>query len=264
MQMMAANGQALHVMDRGPRDGRALVFANSLGTDFRTWARVIERLPASLRVVAYDKRGHGLSSAPPAPYSLDDHVGDLAALLDTLGIRAATVCGLSVGGMIAQGLAAARPELVAALVLCDTAHKIGETEGWNDRIAAVEAGGLEVIADRIMEIWFSAASRAERATELAGWRNMLVRTPVVGYVGTCAALRDADLTASTKALTVPTLCVCGAEDAATTPDTVRAMAELIAGAKFTLIDGAGHLPCIDAPEALTGAMIDFMKENGLV
>src|SRR5690606_30631553 len=93
------------------------------GTDFRIWNEVSAALEPNYRVVLYDKRGHGLSEATPQPYRMDDHVSDLAALLDHLGVKQAVVVGLSVGGMIAQGIAAARPDLVKALVLCDTAHR---------------------------------------------------------------------------------------------------------------------------------------------
>ena len=76
-------------------------------------------------MLCYDKRGHGLSDLGGAPYSIDDHVDDLAGLVDHLGAGKVVLCGLSVGGLIAQGLSAKRPEIVRALILCDTAHKIG-------------------------------------------------------------------------------------------------------------------------------------------
>lgn len=114
-------------------------------------------------------------------------------MLDGLGAREVAVVGLSVGGMIAQALAARRPDLVRALVLSGTAPRIGTAEMWNARIAAVEATGLAPIADAVLERWFTARFRAEDPG-FALWRNMLVRTPARGYAATCAAIRDADLT----------------------------------------------------------------------
>src|SRR5690606_17523839 len=131
MAFARVNGVVLHHEVRGDTAKPALVFSNSLGTDFRIWNEVVQRLAGDYRILLYDKRGHGLSEATPAPYRLIDHVDDLAALMTHLGIESAAVVGLSVGGMIAQGLAARQLHLVRALVLCDTAHKIGTDDLWN-------------------------------------------------------------------------------------------------------------------------------------
>ncbi len=258
MQVELIDGHHIHYRRKGPADGPLVVFANSLGTDLRIWDAVIENLGGRVRSLCYDMRGHGLSDAPPAPYTLDDHINDLAGLLDKLHIRRAVLCGISVGGMVALGLAARRPDLVRALVLCDTAHKIGPDALWNERIEQIRRHGLESIADAVLERWFSKSY--DRAGAVAGWRNMLVRTPMAGYIGTCAALRDADLTAAAESLQLPVLCLCGSEDGATPPDLVRSMGALIAGSRFQLVKGAGHLPCIEAPEALAAAVDTFMAE----
>lgn len=258
MEFMRANGVVLHYEDTG--GGKpALVFANSLGTDFRIWDAVAEILGQSYRLIRYDKRGHGLSEAPAAPYAMADHVGDLAALLEALGVETAAVVGLSVGGVIAQGLAAKRPDLVAALVLCDTAHRIGTTESWNARIAAVSKDGLESIADNVMKLWFTPAFRDPGNARFAGCRNMLVRTPLDGYLGTCAALRDSDLTESTRALKVPVLCIVGEQDGSTPPDLVRSMSDLIRNSQLRIIPDAGHIPCVEQPQAVADLIGLFLK-----
>jgi 3-oxoadipate enol-lactonase len=249
-------GRTIHAAVSGDPDGLPVVFANSLGTDLRVWDPL---LPPGLRLVRYDKRGHGLSGGDGA-WAIDDLAADLEALMDALGVEAAVVCGLSVGGMIAQALAARSPGRVRALILCDTAARIGPASIWQDRIAAVEAGGIAPIADAVLERWFSPRFRAEDPA-LALWRNMLVRTPTAGYAATCAAIRDADLTASTRALRLPTLAVAGEIDGATPPDLVRATAELIPGARFAVIPGCGHLPPAEAPEALARLVADFLKET---
>src|ERR1044071_6692274 len=194
------NHQVLHFRDDNPRQPRTIVFANSLGTDLRIWDEGVAYFAGDFRILRYDLRGHGLSEAPTEPYSIDDHVADLAVLLDACGIKSAVLVGLSVGGMIAQSLAARRADLVQLLVLCDTAHKIGTPEMWNARIEAIRKGGMSAIADGVLERWFSTEFRQTRSADLAGYRNMLVRTPVEGYIGTCAALRDADLTETSRRL----------------------------------------------------------------
>lgn len=259
MAFVQANGIVLHVADLGQPDAPAIVFSNSLGSDFRIWEKVAQRLAGHYRIVLYDKRGHGLSDAPAGPYTIDDHVDDLAALLDYFGIAGTAVVGLSVGGMIAQRLAARAPERVKALVLCSTAARIGTVEGWAARIAAVEADGIASIADAILVHWFTPSFRRDRSAEYAGWRNMLARMPSGGYAATCAALRDADLRADAGRIAAPVLCVAGDHDGSTPPDLVRGTADLIAGARFSVIEGAAHIPCVERPDMMAGLIEDHLR-----
>lgn len=264
MQFATVNGVTLHYQVIGAAEGAPLlVFSNSLGTDFRIWRDVIVRFVGECAILTYDQRGHGLSDVGEAPYSMDDHVDDLAALLDHLGQTQAIVCGISFGGMVAQGLAARRPDLVKALILCDTAHKIGTAERWNERIAAIEADGIDSIADAIFEGWFTAGYRVPSNPAYGGYRNMLIRQPLAGYTGTCVALREADFTESIASLDLPVICVVGEEDGSTPPDLVLSMAKLIPNARYEVIKGAGHMPCIEQPEALVSIIKAFIKEFDL-
>ncbi len=263
MNVTRANGIQLHYAVEGPADAPIIVFSNSLGTDFRVWDRLVDRLQGRYRMLRYDKRGHGLSEATPAPYVMDDHVGDLIGLLDYLKLDKVVVCGLSVGGLIAQGLAARQPERMRAMILMDTAAKIGTAEMWNERISVIGKGGIEALADPIMERWLSAKFRAEKPEEALAWRNMLTRTPAEGYVGTSAAIRDTDLTESTARMAMPVLGIGGSEDGATPPDLVRGTIDLIEGARFELIEGAGHLPCVEDPDRVAGLIVGFLGENGI-
>jgi len=250
---------ALHYQTIGGPAGKSvIVFANSLGTDFRVWRDVIVRLAGDFPIVTYDKRGHGLSDTGAAPDSIETHVGDLAALLDYLAVKDAIICGLSVGGLIAQGLYQLRPDLVRALILCDTAHKIGTPEIWNGRIAAIEENGIDGIADAVLERWFTPAFRSEQALALAGYRNMLIRQPVAGYTGTCAAIRDADYTQAAGRIAVPTICIVGDQDGSTPPELVLSTAKLIPGARYEVIKDAGHIPCVEQPEILTEILRAFI------
>lgn len=147
MRFLRANGVVVCCSDEGRRDGPALVFINSLGTDFQIWDDVARILSADFRIVRYDKRGHGLSELGPDRCDMADYARDLAALMDALGVGRATVVGLSIGGLIAQELYRQRPELFAALVLSDTAAKIGTDKSWDAQIAEIERGGIEAIAE---------------------------------------------------------------------------------------------------------------------
>jgi 3-oxoadipate enol-lactonase len=255
------NRQVLHFRDENPGRERTFVFVNALGTDLTIWDGVIADLGGEFRILRYDLRGQGLSDAPPAPYSIDDHVADFAALLEAHDIKGAIVVGMSVGGMVALALAAARPDLVRLLVLCDTAHKIGTPEMWSARIEAVRANGLASIADAVLERWLSGDFRQAHAVDLAGYRNMLTRNPAEGYIGTCATLRDTNLTSVASRLTQPTLCLVGEADGATPPALVQSLSALIPNAAFDTIPGAGHLPCIEQPGLLSSRIDSFVRRN---
>lgn len=262
MPFIQLNDIALHYADEGDKSAPVIVFSNSLGTDFRIWDAMIASLKSNglnARFIRYDKRGHGLSDVTPQPYKMDQHVDDLIALLDALGAKEAVLVGLSVGGMIVQGVYSKRPDLVRALVLSDTGHKIGEESMWNDRIKAVNEGGIEALETGILERWFSESYRKADNPDFPGYRNMLVRTPVDGYCGTSAALRDADFTEIAKSISVPTMLLVGSNDGSTPPEMVAATHELIANSRFEIIDGPGHLPCIEEPDETARLFFDFYK-----
>ncbi|WP_417597479.1 3-oxoadipate enol-lactonase [Pararhodobacter oceanensis] len=263
MEMVNLDGLNLHYALEGAADGLPVVFANSLGTDLRLWDKTIARLPAGLRILRYDMRGHGLSDAPKAPYAMGALVRDLEALMEHLQITNAVVVGLSIGGMVAQGLAIKRPDLVRALVLSNTAAKIGTKEQWLERVAAVQAGGIEPFADATIERWFAPAFR--QSPECAAWRNMVVRTPREGYAGCVAALAGTDFYTPTSGLRLPVLGIAGGEDKSTPPDLVRETIDLIPGARFELIQASGHLSCVDQPEIyarLLSGFFDSLKGAG--
>ncbi len=256
------NGEVtLHVEARLAPDRPVVVFVNPLGADLRVWDDVVAALArARLGALRYDLRGQGLSDLGAAPHSIDDHVADLEAALSSLGVTRAAICGLSVGGMIALGLARKRPDIAAGLILCCTAARAGTAESWNAGIAAIEKGGVGAIAEAVLQLWFSPAAYRANGPAVALCRNMLARTPAAGYVATAAALRDADLESAARLIAAPTLCLAGECDRATPPDRVRALSAMIPGARFATIAGAGHMACIEAPDSLAGHTVDFVEE----
>ncbi|MEO1000918.1 MAG: 3-oxoadipate enol-lactonase [Pseudomonadota bacterium] len=261
MELRQINGHWLHVAVTGPADGRPVVLANSLGTDFRVWDRLMARFPAAWRVLRFDKRGHGLSELPSTPWTMEDLVGDAEALMEEAGMTGALFVGLSIGGLIAQGLAHRRPDLVRAMVLMDTAARIGNAGMWEERIATIEAGGIAALSDAVMERWFAHAFRTGRPGELAGWRAMLERTPAAGYIGCSRAIMGADYTATTAQLRLPVLAMAGDEDGSTPPALVAETAALIDGSRFELIENAGHLPCVEAPDVVARLIVEFEEET---
>lgn len=261
MQVLTRPWGAMHYRidgaDTGAANSPTVVFANSLGTDLRLWDALLPHLPSDFRFVRYDKRGHGLSDLG-GPVTAADFADDAAALITHLGGPVIFV-GLSIGGMIAQALAARHPDLVRAVVISNSAAKLGSAESWQARIEAVRAHGLQGIADAVMERWFAPAFRISPA--VTPWRNMMIRTPVEGYIAACEALAAADQTKATSALRLPALVIAGAEDGSTPPDVVRATANLIPGAAFHIIPGTGHLPCVEYPAAYAAILTPFLKAH---
>ena len=262
MQTIQANGAELHVALSGPETGPAVMFSNSLGTDLRVWDDLIPHLPQGLRLVRYDKRGHGLSEETPGPYAIETLADDAAALIDALGLGRVVFVGLSIGGLIGQSLAARRPDLLAGLVISNSAAKIGDAAMWGARIGAIRQNGLASIAAPTMERWFSPAFRAEGRD--GPWRRMLARQPQEGYIACCEAIAGADLTAAARGLGLPVQVIAGGHDGSTPPDLVRATADLIPGARFDMIDEAAHLPCVEAPAAHAALLSRFLKDIGHV
>lgn len=256
MQVLSRPYGVLHIQIDGATDAPTVVFANSLGTDLRLWDQVLPLLPQGLRFVRYDKRGHGVSDLSGGT-RIADHAEDAIALIESLNCGPVVFVGLSIGGLIAQTVAAQRPDVLRGLVLSNTAARLGTPDSWQARIDAVTADGLDSIADAVMERWFAPPFRA--TANLALWRNMLRRTPAAGYIAACHALAHADQTQATAALTLPTLVIAGGQDGASPPDLVQATAALIKGAEFHLIPNAGHLPCVETPQAWANIVAPFLQ-----
>jgi 3-oxoadipate enol-lactonase len=260
MQYAHLENTKLHFRIDGPDDGAPVVFANSLGTDFRLWDPILPLLPKGLRILRFDKRGHGLSACPAAPYSMGSLITDTEQLMDLTGFKDAMFVGLSIGGMIAQGLAVKRLDLIRAMVLSNTAAKIGNPAMWNERIAAVNEGGVEALADGVIERWFSKGFCAGPDIDL--WRNMLAQQSNAGYAGCCAAISGTDFYTPTSGLRLPTLGIAGTEDGSTPPDLIRETVDLIPGSQFHLMRKAGHLPCVEQPIEYAQVLTNFMRNTG--
>lgn len=252
------NDITLHYQLDGIATGTPLVFLNSLGSSLCIWDEVCDLLRHRFHIIRYDKRGHGLSDCPPGPYAMRDHSNDLLGLLDHLQVASATLVGVSVGGMIALDFAATYPQRLQKMILCDTGAKIGTEQLWNDRIAAVDSGGLEPMTQAVLARWFTADFIHKQPAHYSGYANMFVCTPAHGYAATCAALRDADLRGSVPSIQIPALVLCGDADLATPPALGEELATLLPNARFELIANAAHLPSIEQPDVLAEKIITFL------
>jgi 3-oxoadipate enol-lactonase len=243
----------------GPHDRPTVALGNSLGTNVHVWDAVLEGLATSFRVLRFDMRGHGLTDTG-APPSLDALARDAVALFDALEIERVSFVGLSIGGMIGQRLAAAHPERVDALVLCATANRIGTLQVWDERIDAIRRGGMTAVSEGVLGRWFTPETHAQQPELIAGFANMLERTPAGGYIGACEAIRDGDLVADDARIVCPTLVIAGALDPVTPPADAYRLAEAIDGARVTVIDGAAHIVPVERPGEFLHAAIPFLRE----
>lgn len=261
MALIYLDDLRLNAVIEGPASAPPLVLIHALGTDLTLWDAVLSHLP-TLRVLRYDLRGHGQSDAPPAPYTMGALIHDCERLIDHFGLKDAVVVGLSVGGLVAQGLAVKRLDLVRGLILSNTATRIATPDIWAERVAFVRANGIAPILDPAMEQTFG--RRWREAAGMPAIRALLETTDPDGWMGVASAVGGSDFYQTTASLTLPTLVLAGAEDAATPPDMQRELADLIRGADFQLIQRAGHLPPVDQPAAFAAALTGFLTRIGHV
>jgi 3-oxoadipate enol-lactonase len=240
----------------GPVDAPALLFLNSLGTDLTMWQPQVDTLTSQFRIVRYDTRGHGQSHTPPGPYTVERLALDALALLDTLDIQQANLCGLSLGGLTALWLAIHRPARVRRAVFANTAARIGSVETWSARIEAVRAGGIAAIRDAVLARFLSASFREREREVTARVGAMLLATPSEGYIGCCAALRDADLRHLVSTIEAPSLVIGGALDEATPPAQAEDLHAGIVPSELMVIPGVAHLSNLEAPDLFNRRLLE--------
>jgi 3-oxoadipate enol-lactonase len=259
MPVIAANDIDFNYTIEGPESAPVLMFSNSLGTNLSMWDGQAA-LAKHFRVLRYDTRGHGKTTAPEGPYTFEVLGRDVLALLDALKIRRVRFCGLSMGGMTGMWLARNAPERIERLVLCNTAAKFGLPELWNQRIAAVLSGGMKSITQSVLERWFTARFIASNPKDVARIQEGLHTTPARGYAGNCAAIRDVDQRWTIASIAAPTLVVGGRHDPATPYAAAELIASRIRGAKLVGLDAA-HLSNIEQPAAFNDAVGEFLARD---
>jgi len=261
MPQIAANGIDIHHELSGPPDAPVVLLSNSLGTRLEMWDAQLPALAQRYRVLRYDGRGHGRSTAPAGPYSLEMLADDAIGLLDGLGIERAHFCGLSMGGMVGQLLGARHAPRLRSLTLCSTACYVAPKELWDQRIQAVSEGGVAAIAGSVVERWFTEAFRAEPSIVVERVRQMILETPAHGYAACCAAIRDMDLRETIRAIRLPTLIIAGDKDPATPPAKAHEIRERIPAARLEVIPEAAHLVNIEQDVAFDASLLAFLDRQ---
>jgi 3-oxoadipate enol-lactonase/4-carboxymuconolactone decarboxylase len=250
------NGIPLHVQQSGSKDAPVLLLLHSLGTQAAIWEPVDEALSSRYRILRPDFRGHGLSGVTPGPYTVDGLAEDMLALLDAVGVDAAHVAGISLGGLVAQAMACQAPARVRSLALIDTALALPPAQMWLDRAALVRRDGIEPLVEPVVARWVTEAALASLGAQAL--RSMLRQTDPEGYAAAAEAVGAADFTQRVSALSVPTLVLVGDGDLATPPTSAEALRDAIPGARIEVIPDAAHIPTMEQPEQVVAALRQFL------
>ena len=251
---------SFRVAVEGDAAAPALVLSNSLGTTLEMWAPQVEAFAQSYRVIRYDTRGHGGSVVTPGPYTIADLGQDVLAILDTLQVPRAAFCGVSMGGHTGLWLGVHAGERLQALVVCNSAARIGTVQGWTERAAAVRQGGsqgMQALANSAPGRWFTPDFVRAHPDSVAVVLTVLAATSPEGYAACCEALADSDLRADLRFITTPSLLIAGAFDPVTTVTDAQAMQAAMAHARTEVLQ-ASHLSNLEAPQHFTSAVLQFL------
>jgi 3-oxoadipate enol-lactonase len=257
-EVMAGDARLAYRVD-GPADAPVVVFSNSLGLDLGMWQAQVGAFGERYRVIRYDSRGHGCSEVPPGPYTLDRLGNDLLAVLDAEGVQRANVCGISLGGLLAQWLVVRHPERVARAVFANTGARIGTEASWDDRIARVRAGGMPAIREMVVNRFLSAPFRQRHPEIEERISAMLVATDPEGYIAVCEALRGADLRGVVSGIRIPTLILAGALDESTPAALSEELHAAIPGSELAIIPECAHLSNVEAADAFNAHVLSFLQ-----
>jgi 3-oxoadipate enol-lactonase len=249
---------AVHARLEGEAGAPVVVLAGSLGSTLAMWEPQLAALTPRFRVLRYDHPGHGRTPPAAGPLDLDALADPLLALLDDLGLDRVSFCGLSLGGMVGMTLAARAPERLDRLVLCCTSPRLGTAESWADRASTVRRGGMEAIADTVVERWFTPGFRAADEGTVASYRAMLLSVEPESYARCCEAIGAFDARERLAAVAASTLVIAGAEDPAIPAEDSRLLAEGIPGARLVVLDRAAHLANVERPEEFGQAVVNHL------
>lgn len=251
----------VHQAATGPEDAPVVLLSNSLGSTYEMWDPQVDALSERFRVVRYDTRGHGRSPVPPGPYTIDDLVDDVVALLDRLEVPRAHVVGLSLGGMTGMRLAAREPDRLDRLVVLCTGAMLGPATGWTERAATVRAHGTAAVAEAVVQRWFTADHRAAHPEMRSRYEGMVAATPAEGYAGCCEVIAAMDLRPDLPSISAPTLAIAGADDPATPPVHLEEIATSVQHGRLLVVPDAAHLANVQQPGTVTPAILEHLTQE---
>ena len=259
MPKFISNDAEINYQTFGDASQPAIIFSNSLGTQLNMWQPQISFFEKKFYVICYDTRGHGASSAPQGPYSIEQLGTNVVHLLDHLNIETASFCGISMGGLTGQWLAIHHPERFNHVIVCNTAAKIGQEQAWNDRAQLVREQGLKPIAETAASRWFTEPFIRSNTAIVESLSNDLGAGSPEGYASCCEALAKADVREQLKNITIPTLVVAGQKDPVTTVADAQYIINHVRSSSLFEIN-ASHISNIEQPKAFNQAIFSFLQQ----
>jgi 3-oxoadipate enol-lactonase len=257
MPLIPSDGCRLYAQIEGPERAPVLMLCNSLGTDLHMWDDQVKAIGDRFRILRYDRRGHGQSEAPKGPYNMDMLGADALAVMDAMGVGKVNWCGLSMGGMVGMWLGGNASHRIDRLVLSNTSSFMADKQVWSQRFNTVRAGGMAAVADGTMERWFTKGFRERAPQAVARLKEMVLNTPVEGYIGCGEAVRDMDHRELIREITAPTMIIAGRHDPGTTVEDAEYMRDRITGSKLVVLDAA-HISNVEQAQAYTDALLGFL------
>ncbi len=257
---LTANGIEINYTLEG--EGPVVTLSHSLGCNLSMWDEQARALKGRYRVLRFDTRGHGQTSAPPGPYTLDQMADDLHGLLAGLGIKETHFVGLSMGGMIGQVFALKYPKMVQRLVLCDTSSRFPKEiwTMWEERIRTVQAKGMEPMVEPTLQRWFTAPFRERRRDVVEHVAAMIRSTPPEGYIGCCHAIPKIDVLDRLREIRCPALVIVGEEDPGTPVEMARQIHVALPSAELAILRSASHLSNMEQPEEFNLVLLAFLDK----
>ncbi len=253
-----ANGIEMSYQLDGPVDAPVLMLSNSLLTDYGMWDMQVPAFSVKYRLLRYDTRGHGGTEATKGPYTIELLAADAIALLDALRIERVHFLGLSMGGMIAQLLAAKHSARLQSVSLCDTACHLPPESAWDDRIALALSKGTSAFVKPMTERWLTQPYRDSHQAVMERMGAMISRTAVDGLVGCAHAIKKMNQGAILPDIKMRTLVVVGEQDVGTPVSAAEFLHREIHGSKLVVIKNAGHLPNIEQTDIFNRTVLEFL------
>jgi 3-oxoadipate enol-lactonase len=249
----------LHRSGHGP----AVVLLHCLGVDHHIWDETTRALSDTHEVIRYDFPGHGDSPVPASKYSIADLSAQLRDALTAAGIDKVSLAGISLGGLVAQHFAAVNPDRTERLILIDTTPRYSDIlRGmWAERAATARNKGVSVMADPLLDIWFTPAFMAKKPPGVRYVRDCFAGVSGEGYARACEALAGADLRPLVPRITAPTMVVCGTEDIPEFIEAANWLHAQIAGSKLEWLSPARHCSILEQPEAFIRLCREFLANR---
>lgn len=254
-----ANGIDINYEIEG--EGPWLTMSHSLACNLHMWDPQMPVLTKKFKVLRFDTRGHGQSSAPAGEYTLEQLADDLKGLLDALKIKQTHYAGLSMGGMIAQAFALKYPGVFQSMVLADTTSRRPPNAGqmWGERIQNAQTKGMGALVQGTLERWFTEPYRNSHKDVMEKIGNDIRNTPVNGFVGCCHAISKVDYLDRLKEIKVPALIIVGEQDHGTPPEAARVIQQNLPGSDLKIIPSAAHISNVEQAQVFNDSMLGFLN-----